>query len=110
MVRIYLSKDFKKNDYGETLFYRDSGEILAAVFPKMGRMMIWNASVPFIFKPPAMSYLQAQYDIVIRLSTSKEKADQKILETKVLYNNYYYFAIIIIKIIIDDHSQKLQFL
>ena len=110
MVRICLSKDFKKNDYGETLFYRDSGEILAAVFPKMGRMMIWNASVPFIFKPPAMSYLQAQYDIVIRLSTSKEKADQKILETKVLYNNYY-FAIIIIKIIIiDDHSQKLQFL
>ncbi|KAK2547960.1 hypothetical protein P5673_031982 [Acropora cervicornis] len=75
-------KDFKKNDYGETLFYRDSGEILAAVHPKMGRMMIWNASVPFIFKPPAMSYLQAQYDIIVRLSTSKEKADQKILETK----------------------------
>lgn len=82
MVRICLNKDFKKNDYGETLFYRDSGEILAAVHPKMGRMMIWNASVPFIFKPPAMSYLQAQYDIIVRLSTSKEKADQKILETK----------------------------
>ena len=85
MVRICLNKDFKKNDYGETLFYRDSGEILTAVHPKMGRMMIWNASVPFIFKPPAMSYLQAQYDIIVRLSTSKEKADQKILETKVLY-------------------------
>ena len=84
MVRISLNKDFKKNDYGEAIFYKDSGEILAAVYPKMGRMVVWNASVPFIFKPPAMSYVQAQYDIVVRLSTSKEKAEQKIRETKVL--------------------------
>ena len=84
VVRISLNKDFKKNDYGEAIFYKDSGEILAAVYPKMGRMVVWNASVPFIFKPPAMSYVQAQYDIVVRLSTSKEKAEQKIRETKVL--------------------------
>ena len=85
VVRIFLNKDFKKNDYGETVFYKDSGEILAAVYPKMGRMVVWNASVPFVFKPPAMSYVQAQYDIVIRLSTSKEKAEQKILEIKVWF-------------------------
>ena len=84
VVRISLNKDFKKNDYGEAIFYKDNGEILAAVYPKMGRMVVWNASVPFIFKPPAMSYVQAQYDIVMRLSTSKEKAEQNIRETKVL--------------------------
>lgn len=82
MVRISLNRDFKKNDYGESIFYKDSGEILAAVYPKVGRMVVWNASVPFIFKPPAMSYLQAQYDVILRLSTSKERTDQKILETK----------------------------
>ena len=82
-LRISLNKDFKKNDYGETIFYKDSGEILAAVYPKVGRMVVWNASIPLIFKPPAMSYVQAQFDVFVRLSTSKEKAEQKKMETKV---------------------------
>lgn len=88
VIRISLNKDFKKNDYGEAIFYKDNGEILAAVYPKMGRMVIWNASVPFIFKPPAMSYVQAQFDILVRITTSKEKADQVIAETKVLENSF----------------------
>ena len=83
VVRISLNKDFRKNDYGETVFYKDDGEILAAVYPRMGRMIVWNASIPFIFKPPAMTYVQAQFDVIVRLTTSKEKADQKIIETKV---------------------------
>ena len=84
MIRISLNKDFKRNDYGEAIFYKDSREILAAVYPKMGRMVVWNATVPFIFKPPAMSYVQAQFDILVRVTTSKEKAKQAIAETKVL--------------------------
>lgn len=84
VIRISLNKDFKKNDYGEAIFYKDNGEILAAVHPKMGRMVVWNASVPFIFKPPAMSYVQAQFDILARITTSKEKAEQAIAETKKL--------------------------
>lgn len=84
VIRISLNHDLKKNDYGEAIFYKDDGEILAAVHPKLGRMVVWNVSVPFTFKPPAMSYVQAQYDLLVRLSTSKEKAEQKIMETKVL--------------------------
>ena len=83
MLRIFLNQDFKKNDYGESLYYKDNGEIFAAVHPRMGRLVVWNVSVPFIFKPPAMSYVQAQYDIVIKVSTSKEKIEQSIQETKV---------------------------
>lgn len=83
VVKISLNKDFRKNDYGETVFYKDDGEILAAVYPRMGRMIVWNASIPFIFKPPAMTYVQAQFDVIVRLTISKEKADQKITETKV---------------------------
>jgi len=83
VVKISLNKDFRKNDYGETVFYKYDGEILAAVYPRMGRMIVWNASIPFIFKPPAMTYVQAQFDVIVRLTTSKEKADQKITETKV---------------------------
>lgn len=86
VIRISLNKDFKKNDYGEAIFYKDGGEILAAVHPKMGRMVVWNASVPFIFKPPAMSYVQAQFDILARITTSKEKAEQAIAETKVHFS------------------------
>ena len=86
VIRISLNKDFKKNDYGEAIFYKDDGEILAAVHPKMGRMVVWNASVPFIFKPPAMSYVQAQFDILARITTSKEKAEQTIAETKVHFS------------------------
>lgn len=84
VIRISLNHDLKKNDYGEAIFYKDDGEILAAVHHKLGRMVVWNVSVPFTFKPPAMSYVQAQYDLLVRLSTSKEKAEQKIMETKVL--------------------------
>ena len=86
MVRISLNKDFKKNDYGEAIFYKDNGEILAAVYPKMGRMVVWNASVPFTFKPPAMSYVQAQFDILVRITTSKDRAEQATAETKVVVN------------------------
>lgn len=86
MIRISLNKDLKRNDYGEAIFYKDSREILAAVYPKMGRMVVWNATVPFIFKPPAMSYVQAQFDILVRVTTSKEKAKQAIAETKVCYS------------------------
>ena len=86
VIRISLNKDFKKNDYGEAVFYKDNGEILAAVYPKMGRMVVWNASVPFVFKPPAMSYVQAQFDILVRITTSKEKAERATAETKVHFS------------------------
>lgn len=57
MIRIFLNKDFKRNDYGEVIFYKDSREILVVVYFKMGRMVVWNVIVLFIFKFFVMSYV-----------------------------------------------------
>ena len=76
MVRIFLNKNLKKNDYGEAVYYRKDGEILAALHPIQGRLVLWNASLPYVYKPPAMSYIQGQYDITIKLTTSQDKLKQ----------------------------------
>lgn len=86
VARILLARRVKKNDYGESIFYKKNGEILAAVFPKFGRLLLWNASLPYTYRPPAMSYVQGLYCLTVRMSTSKETMDQSITKTQVLWN------------------------
>lgn len=87
IARILLAPRLKKNDYGESIFYNQKGESMAAVFPKFGRVLLWNASIPYLYKPPAMSYLQSLYSITIKLTTDKEKMDIGAKETKVKSDN-----------------------
>ncbi|XP_031560412.1 uncharacterized protein LOC116296526 [Actinia tenebrosa] len=82
VARILLAPSVKKNDYGESIFYNQKGESMAAVFPKFGRLLMWNASIPYLYKPPAMSYLQGLYSITIKLTTDKDKMDVGAKETK----------------------------
>ena len=58
------------------MYFRDDGEILAALHPLPGRVVLWNASVPYMYKPPAMSYSQEQYDITVKLTTSEQKVKE----------------------------------
>ena len=76
IVRIFLTNNLKKNDYGEAVYYNDDGEILAALYPVPGRIILWNASVPYMYKPPAMSFSQQLYDITVKLTTSEHKVKE----------------------------------
>ncbi|XP_032228281.1 uncharacterized protein LOC116611810 isoform X2 [Nematostella vectensis] len=82
VATVLLTPNLKKNDYGEVMFYKQDGEMLASVFHKQGRILLWNASVPYIFKPPGMSYKQGIYALTIRLTTLKEKFEEGIKESK----------------------------
>ena len=82
-ARLYLHSDFNKNDYGETIFYKADGEILTAVHPRPGRLVVWNSSIPFIYKPPAMSYLQGQYTLTFKLSPDREKMEREQVKVEV---------------------------
>ena len=88
LARIFLNNDFKKNDYGEAIFYQEDGEILTAIHPRHGRLVVWNSSVPFIYKPPAMSYVQGQYALTLKLSPVKQKMETAVEKLKVRQQYY----------------------
>ena len=68
-----MNNDIKKNGYSELTLYRDDGEILGAVHNKFGRIVIWNDTTPYIFKPPGMAYTQGEYSLLVKASSDKNK-------------------------------------
>ena len=84
VVHIELSgKPWRKNDYGETLFYgindhEKSGkrEIEEAVHLKRGRIMMWHAGIPFALRPPSMNYVQSRCGVLILLSRNADQVEQ----------------------------------
>eukprot|EP00794_Sanderia_malayensis_P015019 gene15019-16569_t len=72
-MRIFLNKGMKKNDYSELLLYNKKEETFGFVHPKYGRLVVWNDTADFVFKPPCMFYEQAEYSLLIRVTTNEEK-------------------------------------
>nr|XP_006820061.1 PREDICTED: uncharacterized protein LOC102810274 [Saccoglossus kowalevskii] len=73
-VVIYMNEIWKKNYYGETMFYDEDMEITAVVKPKFGRMVVWDSSVAYLFRPPSVGFKQGQHFLHLRLSTNVTKA------------------------------------
>lgn len=71
-VQIFLNEDMKKNDYGETVFYKDN-DVMCGIHHQPGRVLIWNNTLNHMPKPPSMLYVQTQNYIVLKLSNSEEE-------------------------------------
>ena len=83
LIRIFLTEVFRKNDYSEIVFYDGKGDIFGSVHPKFGRVVIWNDTTDFIFKPPSMNQFSGEYSLFIKASTDKSKFDESNLIFKV---------------------------
>ena len=73
MVQIFLNEDMKKNDYGETVFYKDNNNVLCGIHQQPGRVLVWNDTINHIPKPPAMLFVQTQSSFFLHLTDSDEE-------------------------------------
>lgn len=69
---IFLVANWRRNGYGELVVYMD-GEILKAVHPKRGRVVIFPASLEHVIKPPAIDLSDRLYLMKIHLLLSDQK-------------------------------------
>lgn len=69
---IFLVQNWRRNGYGELVVYND-GEILKAVYPKMGRLVILPSSLEHVIKPPAVDMPERLYLMRIHVLLSNEK-------------------------------------
>ena len=72
---IFLVQNWKRNSYGELVVY-DMGEILKAVHPKLGRLVIFPAVLEHVIKPPANDLSGRMYIMKFHILISRE--EQKI--------------------------------
>ena len=83
-MRVFLTANVNKNSYSELLFYDDNEEIFGCVYPKYGRVVAWNDTVDFIFKPPTMNHVTGEYSLFIKATLDKSKFDRAVEIFKVI--------------------------
>ena len=76
---IFLVHNWQRNGYGELVVY-EGGEILKAVYPKRGRLVILPTSLEFVIKPPAIDMTERLYLMKIQVSQSDEKRQSETKE------------------------------
>ncbi|XP_070560656.1 uncharacterized protein [Ptychodera flava] len=83
---IYMNEIWKKNYYGETLFFDQDEEITAVVKPNYGRIVVWESSVDYLLRPPSINFNQGQKFLHFQYTTNKTKVDvgkaQRLAEMK----------------------------
>eukprot|EP00118_Oscarella_pearsei_P026713 m.310328 g.310328 ORF g.310328 m.310328 type:complete len:544 (+) comp50935_c0_seq1:226-1857(+) len=80
VITVFLTKGWLKNDYGELLLSDTEGGVAASFMPYRGRVVVWDCDVPYLFRPPGMAYKQAQYGILLRLTTSDDVHERGLKE------------------------------
>lgn len=68
---------WRKNNYGETLFFDEDDEIFAVVRAKFGRIVVWDATIGYIFRPPSINQFSGQNIIFASFSANASKNSQK---------------------------------
>lgn len=76
---IFLVQNWRRNAYGELIVY-DKDEILKAVYPKRGRLVILPASLEHVIKPPAIDMSERLYFMKIHVLGSDDKSNYRIEE------------------------------
>lgn len=61
-VAIYVNPIWRKNSYGEIIFYEDDDDfdIFGVVSPHFGRIIIWDSSIRYNMRPPSIAETSGQ--------------------------------------------------
>ncbi|XP_030842505.1 uncharacterized protein LOC753783 isoform X2 [Strongylocentrotus purpuratus] len=70
---LYFNQYWRKNDYGELLFYDDNNDTFTALSPKYNRAVVWDSSIGYIMKPPSMDFKQGMMCLRVRFTTNATK-------------------------------------
>ncbi|RDD39136.1 hypothetical protein TrispH2_008815 [Trichoplax sp. H2] len=79
---LYLITKWKKNDYGDILFYEKNKEIVCGVHPLMFRMVMFDSSIEHLYKPPSIDSNGPVRTIHIKLTKSSDKLKKAIEDYK----------------------------
>ena len=79
---LYLIGNWKKNDYGDIIFYDNDQEIVCAVHPVMFRMVMFDSSIEHVYKPPSIDNGIAIKTIQVKLTKSVSKVNDAIAQWK----------------------------
>eukprot|EP00794_Sanderia_malayensis_P015087 gene15087-16643_t len=82
LIRIMLTSGLKKNDYSEMVFYDSNEEICGSIHQRFGRVIVWNDTADFIFKPPCINHATGEYSIFIKATLDQNKYDDSLKEFK----------------------------
>jgi hypothetical protein len=87
MVQIFLNENMQKNDYGETVFYHNN-DVMCGIHQHPGRVLVWNDTIQYIPKPPAMLFIQTQSSLVLQLTNSDKEHKSCMELNKVSFDTY----------------------
>ncbi|EDV24222.1 hypothetical protein TrispH2_008816 [Trichoplax sp. H2] len=79
---LYLIGKWKKNDYGDILFYDNNKEIIGAVHPLIFRMIMFDSSIEHQYKTPSVDHEGPVITLQVKLTQSKEKVNNAIEQWK----------------------------
>ncbi|XP_076820366.1 uncharacterized protein LOC143465783 isoform X1 [Clavelina lepadiformis] len=71
----YTSALWRKNSYGEILFYEDDDDdhnVFAVVSPHCSRVVLWDSRVRYLTRPPSISELSGQVMIFAQFQSDPE--------------------------------------
>lgn len=77
---LFLSKKWKKNDYGEVTVYDENGDVLKSIHPRFGRVMLIPCGVQFKISPPCINVEGRHYFLIAEFGDGTAKVQAK--ETK----------------------------
>ncbi|XP_054768909.2 uncharacterized protein LOC129276552 [Lytechinus pictus] len=75
-VVLYFNHYWRKNDYGELLFYEDNNDTFVALSPKYNRAVVWDSSVGYIMKPPSMDFKQGMMSLKMSFTMNATKESE----------------------------------
>ena len=72
---VFLEPKWAKNWYGELVFFdASSSNVVSSVYPRPGRMVVWDANVPFLLRPPSSVHRAMALVMMVRASKSESVA------------------------------------
>ena len=75
-MRIFLNSGMKWNDMSELVFYDKRGESIGAVLPKAGRIVAWNDTLSYLYKPPDMNFVDGEYSLLVKMTMDMKKVQK----------------------------------
>lgn len=82
LLVLFVVPKWKKDSYGEMVIYGKDGEILKAIHPHNGRVVMLSCKYSFVLKPPAMDCKGRLRTITFHVSTSNRSSTQLFTQDK----------------------------
>ena len=82
---MFLEDGFQ--DSCEILFSNENGEFLQAVKNKFNRIVVWNSSLSYLYKPPAFDDFKRDYGMLIKMTRDPKKFQHHVEYVKVCNYN-----------------------